>query len=247
MFIITEICIDSVEGVIAAKEAGAHRVELCSALLEGGLTPSYGMVKRAVAVSGDIGVQVMIRPRGGDFLYSNEEFQGMKEDVIALKSLGVDGFVFGLLDADGSVDTRKTAKLIELSRPATVTFHRAIDMSREPLAALDALIELGVDRVLTSGSAPSVLEGAPMIRQLIERAKGQITIMAGGDVTPSNIVRIIDETGISDIHFTAFERQAGPMLYQKNDVFMGGTLRPPEFDRTVTSADCIGTFLTTIK
>lgn len=245
--IVTEICIDSVQGVLAAKEAGADRVELCSALLEGGLTPSYGMVKRAVAVSSDIDVQVIIRPRAGDFLYTDDEFIAMKEDINALKSLGVDGFVFGLLDADGHVDVVRTKDLIELSRPATVTFHRAIDMAYDPFNALDNLIELGVDRILTSGQAPNVLEGAPIIKEMIKRAAGRVTIMPGGGITSNNVARILQETGASEIHFTAFEKQSGPMQHRNNRVFMGGALRPPEFDRTVTTVDRIGKVLTVLK
>ncbi|MEW7007803.1 copper homeostasis protein CutC [Lentilitoribacter sp. EG35] len=247
MSIRTEICIDSVEGVLAAKEAGANGVELCSALLEGGLTPSYGLVKRAVAVSGNVDIQVMIRPRGGDFLYTEEEFCAMKEDIMALKCLGVEGFVFGLLDADGSVDISRTAELIELSRPVAVTFHRAIDMAYDPLSALDTLIDLGVERILTSGHSPNALEGAPVIHQMVKRAKGRIRIMAGCGITPNNVVRILDETGVNEIHFSAFEKQAGPMLYRNNRVSMGGTLRPPEFDRSVTSTDRIDGILSAIE
>lgn len=245
--IVTEICIDSVQGVLAAKDAGADRVELCSALLEGGLTPSYGMVKRAVAVSGDISVQVIIRPRAGDFLYTDDEFLAMKEDVNALKSLGVDGFVFGILDADGNVDIARTTELIELCRPATVTFHRAIDMACDPFQALDVLIELGVDRVLTSGQAPNVLEGAPIIKEMIERTAGKIIVMPGGGITANNIARILQETGATEIHFTAFEKQSGAMQYRNNRVFMGGALRSPEFDRTVTTAGRIGGVLVALK
>ncbi|MGI9355076.1 MAG: copper homeostasis protein CutC [Rhizobiaceae bacterium] len=233
--LIVEICIDSVEGMIAAKNAGAARVELCSALLEGGLTPSYGIVKRAISVSNAVAVQVMIRPRGGDFLYTDDEFAVMKEDIAALKALGVDGFVFGLLNADGSFDSERTAQLIELGRPASITVHRAFDMALDPFETLDTLIELGVDRLLTSGQAPSVLEGAPLIRQLIEQAAGRMVIMPGGDITARNAARIVAETDASEIHFAVLEIQPGPMRHRNPDVFMGGTLRPPEYDRTLTS------------
>lgn len=245
--IVSEICIDSVHGVLAAKEAGADRVELCSALLEGGLTPSYGMVKRALAVSGDISVQVIIRPRAGDFLYTDDEFFAMKEDIIALKSLGVDGFVFGLLDADGDVDAARIAELIDLSRPATVTFHRAIDMACDPFQALDKLIDLGVDRILTSGQAPNVLEGAPVIKEMIKRAAGRIAIMLGGGITSNNVARILQETGADEIHFSASEKQSGPMQYRNSRIFMGGALRSSEFDRTVTTVDRISGILTALK
>lgn len=232
--IVAEICIDSVEGVVAARAADAARVELCSALLEGGLTPSYGVTKLAMSAAGPVGIHVMIRPRGGDFLYSDNEFVAMKEDVTALRGLGVDGFVFGLLEPEGSIDVTRTAELIALCRPATVTFHRAFDMAKDPIASLDMLVDLGVDRLLTSGQAPSVLEGAPVIKQLIERAAGRIVIMPGGDITARNVARIVEETGAAEIHFAALELQSGPMRYRNPNVFMGGTLRPPEYDRVVT-------------
>lgn len=237
--IIAEICVDSIEGVRAATAANATRVELCSALLEGGLTPSFGTTKQAKAVAGSVGVHVMIRPRGGDFLYSDDELAAMKDDIATLGKLGVDGFVFGLLTDDGEVDVRRVAELITLCRPAKVTFHRAFDMARDPFASLDALIDLGVDRLLTSGQAPVVLEGAPLIRALVDRAAGRIVIMPGGDISARNVTRIIEETGVDEIHFAAFESQASPMRHRNPYVFMGGTLRPPEYDRTVTTEDGI--------
>ena len=241
--IIAEICIDSVAGVLAANEAGAHRVELCSALLEGGLTPSYGMAEQVVKRSDQVEVQVMIRPRGGDFLYTDEEFATMRSDIRALKPLPLSGFVFGMLDEDGDIDGERLAELVELCRPATVTFHRAFDMARDPFKSLDRLIELGVDRVLTSGQAPSVLEGTGLIKTLIEHSAGAIVIMPGGDITPYNVARIVDETGAGEIHFAALEMQPGPMRFRNQRVFMGGALRPPEYDRVVTSASGIAAVL----
>jgi len=245
--ITAEICIDSVEGVKAAKAAGAARVELCSALLEGGLTPSFGMTRQAKAVAGPVGVHVMIRPRGGDFFYTDDEFFAMKDDIDALKQLHVEGFVFGLLRADGHVDVKRTAELLALSRPAKVTFHRAFDMAKDPINALDALIDLGVDRLLTSGQAPSVLEGAPLIRELIEHAKDRIHIMPGGDITARNVARIIQETNTKEIHFAALEHQPGPMHHRNPHIHMGGTLHPPEYDRTITTKDGIFCVLSAIK
>ncbi len=244
---VAEICVDSVEGVIAAAAAGAARVELCSALLEGGLTPSYGMTSRAKAAAGQVGVHVMIRPRGGDFLYTSDEFAAMKEDISALKELGVEGFVFGLLEPDGKIDAEKTAELISLCRPASVTFHRAFDMAKDPLRSLDVLMELGVDRLLTSGQAPGVLEGAPLIRQLIERSAGRIVIMPGGDISARNVTRIVNETGAEEIHFAALELEPGPMRYRNPDVFMGGTLRPPEYDRVVTKESGIARVMNAVN
>ena len=245
--ITAEICIDSIEGVIAARQAGAARVELCSALLEGGLTPSFGMVACAMQVAGPVGVQVMIRPRGGDFCYTDEEFAAMKEDIAALAPLGVDGFVFGLLDAEGGVDAVRTGELIALCGQASVTFHRAFDMAADAFGALNALIELGVDRVLTSGQAPGVIEGAPLIRKLIERAAGRVIIMPGGDITARNVARVIAETGVGEIHFAALETQPGPMRHRNPEVFMGGALRPPEYDRVVTTAAGIADVLDAVN
>ena len=245
--IITEICVDSIEGVRAAVAANATRVELCSALLEGGLTPSFGITKQAKAAAGSIGVNVMIRPRGGDFLYSGDELAAMKDDIAMLSKLGVDGFVFGLLTSDGEVDVTNVAELTSLCRPAKVTFHRAFDMAKDPFASLDVLIDLGVDRLLTSGQAPGVIEGTPLIRELIDRAAGRIVIMPGGDICARNVTRIIQETGANEIHFAAFESHPSPMRHRNPYVFMGGTLRPPEYDRSVTTEDGISKVLRAIK
>lgn len=237
--LVTEICIDSVEAVVAAQQAGAQRVELCSALLEGGLTPSFGTTVRAIAVADAVKVHVMIRPRGGDFLYTDEEFSSMKEDIAAFNKIGVHGYVFGILDAEGNIDVSRNHELIELCKPASVTFHRAFDMARDPIAALDDLMELRVDRLLTSGQAPSVLEGAPLIRRLIKQSKGQVIIMPGGDITSHNVSRIVSETGADEIHFAAFEPEESQMRYRNTRVFMGGTLRPQEYGRSVTTASAI--------
>lgn len=242
----TEICIDSVEAVVAAQEAGAHRVELCSALLEGGLTPSFGMASRAMAVAESVRVHVMVRPRGGDFLYTDEEFAAMKEDIAAFKRIGVHGYVFGILDAEGNIDVPRNRELMALCQPASVTFHRAFDMARDPVAALEDLVKLRVDRLLTSGQAPSVLEGAPLISQLIKQSNGRLTIMPGGDITSYNVARIVSETGASEIHFAAFELKAGLMQYRNTRVFMGGTLRPQEYDRSVTTTSSISAVLKTM-
>jgi len=249
---ITEICIDSVEAVVAARHAGAQRVELCSALLEGGLTPSFGMAARAMAVADAAGainvkVHVMIRPRGGDFLYTDEEFASMKEDIAAFKQIGVHGYVFGILDRHGNIDIPRNRELIEHCQPASVTFHRAFDMARDPLAALEDLVKLRADRLLTSGQAPTVLEGAPLIRQLISQSDGRLIIMPGGDISSYNVSRIVSETGANEIHFAAFEHLPGQMQYRNTRVFMGGTLRPQEYDRTVTTVSAITDVLNTLR
>lgn len=237
---LVEICIDSIAGVRAALEAGADRVELCAALIEGGLTPSAGMIAGAVAAAaGRLRVHVIIRPRGGDFLYDDDEFTAIGGDIRAAKEAGAEGVVVGLLDAEGAIDAARMAALVSLARPMTVTFHRAFDVSRDPVAGLDTLVALGVDRLLTSGQEASVLEGAPLIRRLITQAAGRIAIMPGGDITHRNAARILAETGASELHFAAFAQGTSAMRWRNDAVFMGGTLRPPEYDRPVTTAGAI--------
>jgi copper homeostasis protein len=236
--VIYEICVDSVQGVRAAKAAGAHRVELCANLLEGGTTPSRGTIKTARGIPG-IKLHVIIRPRGGDFLYDEDEIASMAADIDTAKAEGADGVVIGLLTADGEVDVPRTRELIARARPLSVTFHRAFDMTRDPFAALATLIELGADRILTSGQEASVLEGLPLISELIRRAGDRIIIMPGGGFTPRNAERIIAEARPKEMHFAALEPEAGGMQFRRGHVVMGGELRAPEYDRLVTSGDVI--------
>jgi copper homeostasis protein len=231
---IFEICVDSIAGVRAAKTAGADRVELCADLLEGGITPSRGMIRQARKIA-DIGLNVMIRPRGGDFLFDDDEFETMRSDIETVKNEGADGVVIGLLNAAGEVDMRGTRELIALARPLSVTFHRAFDMTPDPFQALETLIELGVDRVLTSGQEASVLEGLPLIVELIKRAGDRVIVMPGGGITERNIERIIAAASPREIHFAALEPNASGMRFRRPHVFMGGELRPPEYDRLDTS------------
>jgi copper homeostasis protein len=233
-----EICVDSVAGVRAAGAAGAARVELCSALLEGGLTPSRGMMRRARAVEG-VKLHAIIRPRGGDFLFDEDEFAIMRSDVETAKAEGADGVVIGVLTAAGEIDETRARELIALARPLSVTFHRAFDMTPDPRKALQTLIDLGVDRVLTSGQEASVLEGLPLIAELVERAGERIIVMPGGGITPRNVARIVAVAKPKEIHFAALETAASGMKFRREHVFMGGELRPPEYDRQVTSSQVI--------
>ena len=235
---IYEICVDSVAGVRAAKAAGAHRVELCGDLLEGGTTPSRGTIRQARTIAG-IGLQVIIRPRGGDFLFDDDEFAVMQGDIETAKAEGADGVVIGLLTPEGVVDAARTRELIAQARPLSVTFHRAFDMTRDPFEALEALVGLGIDRVLTSGQEASVLEGLPLITELMRRASGRIIIMPGGGITKRNVDRIVAAAQPREIHFAALEPEAGGMRFRRHHVFMGGELRAPEYDRLVTSAGSI--------
>jgi copper homeostasis protein len=236
--VIYEICVDSVAGVRAAKAAGAHRVELCGDLLEGGTTPSRGMIRQARTVK-EIGLQVIIRPRGGDFLFDDDEFAVMQADIETAKAEGADGVVIGVLTAEGVVDAVQARQLIAQARPLSVTFHRAFDMTRDPFEALETLVGLGVDRVLTSGQEASVLEGLPLITELVRRAADRIIIMPGGGITTRNVDRIVAATKPREIHFAALEPEAGGMRFRRHHVFMGGELRAPEYDRLVTSAGSI--------
>ena len=231
---ICEICVDSIAGVRAAKAAGAHRVELCADLLEGGITPSLGMIRHARTVAG-VDLHVMIRPRGGDFLFNDDEFATMRADIETAKAEGANGVVIGLLTAGGEIDVGRTRELVALARPLSVTFHRAFDVAAEPFGALETLIDLGVDRVLTSGQEPSVLEGLPLIVELMERARDRIIVMPGGGITARTVERIVAAAHPREMHFAALEPVASSMKFRRTHVFMGGELRPPEFDRLDTS------------
>jgi copper homeostasis protein len=233
-----EVCVDSAEAAIAAQEGGAHRVELCSDLLEGGLTPSHGTL-RVARQRLRIAVMAMVRPRGGDFCYSETEFAVMREDLLAAKAAGADGVVFGILNPDGTVDRERTAELAALARPLPVTFHRAFDVTRDPFEALDTLVALGVDRVLTSGQEPTVLEGLDLVVKLVERAAGRIVVMPGGGITARNAGPIARASGARELHFASLEPREGRMAYRNPRVFMGGTLRPPEYLQEVTRAESV--------
>lgn len=233
-----EICIDSIAGVRAAKAAGAGRVELCANLLEGGITPSLGMIRKARTIGG-IGLHVIIRPRGGDFLYDDDEFAAMRADVEAAKGEGADGVVIGLLTAEGEIDAERTRELISLARPLSVTFHRAFDMTRDPIAALNTLVALRLDRVLTSGQEATVLEGLPLLAELMKAAGERIVVMPGGGITARNVGRIVAALKPKEMHFGALEPVESAMRFRRAHVFMGGELRPPEYDRLDTSAKAV--------
>lgn len=233
-----EICVDSAAGAFAAERGGADRVELCDNLLEGGTTPSAGCIK--VARRGlKIGLQVIIRPRGGDFLYSQDELEIMREDIRTAKDLGADGVVLGCLTTEGDIDHMHVEEFIGLARPLNVTFHRAFDMCRDPQKALEELIALGVHRVLTSGQEASCLEGLDLIAALQRQASGRIILMPGGGLTPRNIAKIVAATGVSEVHLSARRTIESGMSHRNSRVFMGGTLRPPEFSWKTTDEDSV--------
>lgn len=242
MSVLIEACVDSVEAALAAEAGGAQRVELCADLLEGGLTPSRGTMVVARQLLA-IDMNVIIRPRGGDFCYSEAEFEVMKMDVITAKEAGADGVVIGVLLADGTVDMERTRELIELARPLSVTFHRAFDVTRDASAALEQLIDLGVDRLLTSGQEPSVLEGIDLIVDLVKQAGERLIVMPGCGITERNFPKILAQSGAREFHIYAPKTVPGRMQYHNPRVFMGGELRPPETTISTTSDARMRTFV----
>ncbi|HEX2683473.1 MAG TPA: copper homeostasis protein CutC [Ferruginibacter sp.] len=205
----------NIENCIKAQIAGANRIELCDNPGDGGTTPSYGFIKKAREVL-QIGLYSMIRPRGGDFFYSNEEFDIMKTDVLTCKQLGCDGVVIGMLNRDGTVDKERSKKLVELAYPMGVTYQRAFDRVKDPFAALEDVIETGCERILTSGLVPSCLDGAPLIAQLIRQADERIIIMPGSMLRSNNVAQIAKITGAVEFH-TSARINTGTQMGYTND------------------------------
>ncbi len=218
---LVEVCANGVESCIAAQEGGADRVELCASIPEGGTTPSYGEIKVARRILTTTRLHVIIRPRGGDFLYSDLEVERMAADIAACRDLGVDGVVFGCLNADGTFDVEKNRYLIECSKAMSVTCHRAFDRAANPEEALETLIDLGFDRILTSGQQPKAIQGAHLLAQLNRQAAGRIILMAGSGVTEQNIRELQEITGLHEFHFSGREPQPSAMRYINPNLYMG--------------------------
>jgi len=225
---VLEVCCGSALFALEAAAAGAGRVELCDNLVEGGTTPSAGAIEVAVRRL-TIPVMVMIRPRGGDFLYRGAEVDVMLADIEEARRRGAHGVVFGALTADGSVDRAITEELVAAARPMAVTFHRAFDLSRDLDESLDVLIEIGVDRVLTSAGRPSVVEGLETLARLTARAGGELIVLPGGGIRPDNVARILDVSGIREVHLGAGRRVSSGMTYRVEGVPMGGAYEPDEY------------------
>ena len=218
--VVIEICAGSVESAIAAKKGGAQRIELCSALSEGGLTPSLAMieyVKRNLKIE----TFVLIRPRSGDFSYSRAEFEVMKSDIFSAKAKDADGIVTGMLNTDGSIDTCRMKEIMDLARPLPVTFHRAFDLTRDPDKALEEIIKLGCKRILTSGQSKNALLGAELIARLVKIADKRISIMPGGGINAGNLRQLFDLSGAMEYHLSATTQIASRMIFRKEGISMG--------------------------
>ena len=228
-----DACVNSVESAVEAQKGGALRVELCDNLMEGGTTPSAGSMRLAREKL-EIGLNVIIRPRGGDFCYSDLEYDIMVQDIKAAKEAGADGVVIGILAIDGTVDLERSDYLIQLARPMSVTFHRAFDMTADPFMALADLKRLGVNRILTSGQRPSAMEGRELLKELVQAAGSDIIIMPGVDIDASNIRQLARHTGAREFHVLAERTVQSPMQYKNPHVFMGSDPDLPEYSRPVT-------------
>lgn len=239
--LIVEVCVDSPESALAAQQGGAMRVELCSGLIEGGVTPSAGLIA-TVRQNITIGLHVMIRPRGGDFSYSEAEFSVMQRDVLMAKQLGADGVVFGILDLDGQVDIQRTRQLVELARPLKSTFHRAFDMSVDIPRSLEAVIEAGAHRILTSGGSPTALEGALALRQLVATAAGRVIVMGCGGIDVQNVQTVLEKTGVREIHVGLRTLVESPMRYRNQSIPVG-TVPGNEYQRFVVLKDSVARLL----
>ncbi|MDE7349523.1 MAG: copper homeostasis protein CutC [Muribaculaceae bacterium] len=233
---ILEICAADIDSAYAAVKGGANRIELCCALSEGGLTPSLGMIEEALDVPG-CKVNVLIRPRTGDFLYSQAEVRTMVRDIDICRKIGVNGVVCGALTPEGEIDTETCLRMTYMAGDLHKTFHRAFDMCRDPRQAVRDIIELGFDRILTSGHAPTAMEGAELIRRLQEEFP-EITFIAAGGVTPDNAAEIVRLTGVREIHASAKTTVQSRMTYRNPAVSMG-TPGTDEFSRNTTSSDIV--------
>jgi copper homeostasis protein len=243
---ILEVCAANIQSALAAQEGGAQRVELCDNLYEGGTTPSFATIQ-FTRENLDIGLNVLIRPRGGDFFYSRPEFEVMKEDIRICKDLKVDGVVIGILLPDGTVDKARMRTLIGLAKPMSVTFHRAFDMTPDPFNALEDIIELGCERILTSGQKNKVPEGIDLIKKLVDQAGDRILIMPGSGINEENIKSIMDQTGAREFHLTGRQMVESKMEYKKPGIFMGGLPQIQEYEIGITSVERIRKIINILK
>jgi copper homeostasis protein len=233
--VLVEACVDAIDAAREAEQGGAGRIELCGELLQGGVTPSAGLIG-AVRAKVAIPLFVLVRPRPGDFLYSSDERDVMRRDVAQAKSLGADGVVVGALTSDGDVDAEVMRELVGLARPMAVTFHRAFDFARDRAAALETLIGLGVDRVLTSGGAATALEGAPLLAALVAQANGRIAILAGGSITSANVAEVVRASGVGEVHVRAALPVESEMRHRRAEVSLSRPAPCGDYVRVVARA-----------
>jgi copper homeostasis protein len=241
-----EICVDTVGSAIEAQNAGADRIELCNNLSEGGITPGIGTISSA-RNNLTIGLHVMIRPRGGDFLYTDLEYEIMRREIESCGECGVDGIVLGILESGGTIDVERTARLIEFARPMSATFHRAFDMCNDPFKSLDDVIATGAERLLTSGLKNKADEGTELISQLVRQSGKKIIIMPGSGINESNIELIAMNTGAAEFHLTARKIIESEMTFRRQNISMGSTLNIPEFSRKVVDPDMIRSIIIKLK
>lgn len=238
MHYMIEVCVDRIDSVLACADAGVDRIELCAALSEGGLTPSIGfLIAARETFHGTI--MMMIRPRCGDFLYSNEEIELMLYDIACGKQHGADGFVFGCLQAGGEIDTELTARLCSAAAPLPVTFHRAFDVTPDLSRSLETLITLGIPRVLTSGGESDVWHGLIQLRALAEQAAGRIIILPGGGVTADRATELISTIPTNEIHLSARKIIHSTMHFHRDDIPMGATQIMAESLHKIADADTL--------
>jgi copper homeostasis protein len=238
MSILLEICCGSIDDAIQAQAGGAKRVELCSALFLGGLTPSIGTMQSA-RQQVRIPIMAMVRPRGGGFCYSDAEFATMERDAEAFVAAGADGLVFGILNANGTIDKKRTRRLRDIAGAKQTVFHRAFDVTPDPLLAVDELIALGITRILTSGQQDTVSEGADLVRKLIQYAGDRMEILPGGGIKAYNVADVIARTGCKQVHLTAFRTAEDTSTRMRPNVTFGGALHPPEDRFSITDAELV--------
>lgn len=233
-----EVCVEGIDGLVAAQEAGADRVELCASLVEGGITPSFGTIRAALAVA-TIPFHAIVRPRGGDFLYSGQEFSSMLEDVATLREAGVAGVVVGCLTPEGRIDEARMSALVQAAGNMAVTCHRAFDMTDDAAEAVEALVRCGVGRVLTSGQRDTAIEGLETLRATVTAARGRIKVMACGGLDETNIARVLSESGADEAHFAALKTVPSGMVFRNPHVGMGGTDLDREYRLTLTDPETV--------
>lgn len=240
-----ELCAYSVDACRVAARLGVDRVELCASPAEGGVTPSYATIERVAAIEG-LDVSVMIRPRGGDFLYSDDEFRTMLEDIAHARRAGATGVVFGVLTADGRVDVDRTRELVKAAEGMETTFHRAVDMATDYRQAIEDVIAAGCSRILTSGSYDKAIDGIENIAEAVAVAKGRIEIMAGSGVVATNAAQLA-ATGVDALHFSAKKMVIGGMEYRNPRISMGGSSAVDEYALRVVDEEEVKEILKLVK